>query len=252
MSIDVDLDVRKETRQALFARAKEIGQGAANVIGTLTGGALSSLASPAALLEAAQGGAKAGRQMAEQAVDFVEGLAQNIGPFLQALANGIPDIIVALAKAAPQILVALIKSADDIAIGIVKGVAEGVVVLVRTLGRTIRRVVRQALGLDGSDRRQERRQERRDSMRRRFSDTPGMQRLQRETAMTFAAGDRVIAARSDAGLRAQMGGGSGPLSVTTVLDVRDGPVRLGMAVAASREIQRSGIGTDSTGRGRVY
>ena len=133
-----------------------------------------------------------------------------------------------------------------------KGVAEGVVVLVRTLGRTIRRVVRQALGLDGSDRRQERRQERRDSMRRRFSDTPGMQRLQRETAMTFAAGDRVIAARSDAGLRAQMGGGSGPLSVTTVLDVRDGPVRLGMAVAANREIRRSGIGTDSTGRGRVY
>lgn len=252
MSIDVDLDVRKETRQALFARAKEIGQGAANVIGTLTGGALSSLASPAALLEAAQGGAKAGRQMAEQAVDFIEGLAKNLGPFLQALADGIPDIIVALAKAAPQILVALVKSADDIAIGIVKGVAEGVVVLVRTLGRTIRRVVRQALGLDGSDRRQERRQERRDSMRRRFSDTPGMQRLQRETAMTFAAGDRVIAARSDAGLRAQMGGGSGPLSVTTVLDVRDGPVRLGMAVAANREIRRSGIGTDSTGRGRVY
>lgn len=252
MEIDVDIDVNKITRQALFARAKEIGQKAANVIGTLTGGALSSLASPAALLEAASGGAKAGRQMADQAVDFIEGLAKNVGPFLQALAKGIPDIIVALAKAAPKILIALIKSADDIAIGIIKGVIEGVVVLVRTLGRIIRRVVRQALGLDTFDRRQGGNRRRNDTARRRVSDTPGMQRLQRETLMTFAPGDRVIAARSDAGLRAQMGGGSGPVSVTTVLDVRDGPVRLGMAVAANREIQRSGIGTDSTGRGRVY
>ena len=89
---------------------------------------------------------------------------------------------------------------------------------------------------------------------RTFGDTPGPVRVQ-GSSMTarFAGGDMVVAARSVEGLRAQVGGGSQePREVVTVLDVRDGPVQLGIARATSRAVQRSGVGRDTTGRRSPY
>ena len=83
-----------------------------------------------------------------------------------------------------------------------------------------------------------------------MSDTPGPIRVDRET--TVAPGDYLAAARTPAGLRAQVGASSAPLSVTTVIDVRDGPVRLGMAISAQREVDRMGVGRNDSGRVGVY
>ena len=54
------------------------------------------------------------------------------------------------------------------------------------------------------------------------------------------------------GLRAQVGATGGSTTVTTVLDVRDGPVAIGVQRASTRAMQRSGVGRDMTGRRRPY
>lgn len=237
-----DLPMARIWGTAIVDTAREAGGKAAAVLSTLTGGALAAVTNPAAmigpLLDEATKGRRGANQIADAAIEFVDSLAKNIGPFIRAFAERIPDIIVAIAKAVPVIVVELAKAMPLI----VKGVFEGIVKGYRALARTIARLVRQAFRDVVSFR---------DRRRRRVSDTPGPIRVDRET--TVAPGDYLVAARSPAGLRAQMGGDTGgALSVTTVLDVRDGPVRLGMAVSTRREVDRLGVGRNSSGRTRVY
>jgi len=233
-----DLPMARIWGAAIVDTAREAGGKAASVLSALTGGALAAITDPVALLGEATKGRRGANAIADAAIDFVDSLAANIGPFIRAFAERIPDIIVAIAKAVPVIVVELAKAMPLI----VKGVFEGIVKGYRALARTIARLVRQAFRDVVSFR---------DRRRRRVSDTPGPIRVDRET--TVAPGDYLVAARSPAGLRAQMGGDTGgALSVTTVLDVRDGPVRLGMAVSTRREVDRLGVGRNSSGRTRVY
>jgi hypothetical protein len=223
--------------------AKDAAQKAAGVVSALTGGAMSAITSPASLLAEATKGARGANAMADSAIEFVTSLAENIGPFIQALADRLPDIIVAIAEAAPIIVVEIVKAIPQIVKGLFVGIARGMVALAKTIARLVRNAVRDVVTTDSG------RQRRR---RRRVSYTPGPIRVDRET--TVAPGDYVVAARSPAGLRAQMGGGAsaGAVSVTTVLDVRDGPVRLGMAVSTRREVDRLGVGRNNSGRQGVY
>ena len=67
-----------------------------------------------------------------------------------------------------------------------------------------------------------------------------------------SAGDYVVAARSREGLAAQMGGQPSPQAVVVTLDVRDGPVSLGLSRAVARDLSRRGAGRDSSGRRSPY
>jgi hypothetical protein len=228
---------------AIVDTAHDAGKKAAGVVSALTGGALSALTDPAALLQEVTKGAKGANAMADAAIDFVDSLTENIGPFISAITARVPDIIVALAEAAPVIVIELIKNMPHLVKALFVGIARGMVALAKTIARLVRNAVRDVVTTDSG------RQRRR---RRRVSDTPGPIRVDRET--TVAPGDYLVAARSPAGLRAQMGGGAsaGAVSVTTVLDVRDGPVRLGMAVSTRREVDRLGVGRNNSGRQGVY
>ena len=108
--------------------------------------------------------------------------------------------------------------------------------MIKSMIREIKKVFRLGIG-DGK---------REGRRRRRVSDTPGPIRVDRET--TVASGDYLVAARTRQGLQAQVGGsgGGGSMEVTTVIDVRDGPMRLGMAVATRREMARAGVGRNTT------
>ena len=89
---------------------------------------------------------------------------------------------------------------------------------------------------------------------RSFGDTPGPVRVDRASMTArFAGGDYVAAARSMDGLRAQVGATAAPAAdPVVVIDVRDGPVQLGISRATSRAVQRSGVGRDTTGRRSPY
>jgi len=231
----------------LLTSTKDAAGKALEIFAGLADGSLSAVLGPAAPLAAIleqigsaggpQQARKLARTMASSAIDFVEGLASNIGPFVAALIRKIPDLIVALAKAAPKIAIEIAKAGPQIGVAIVRGIIEAIPVLIRSIVRQVRRAVRQALDVGRR-------------VRRRVSDTPGPIRVDRET--TVAPGDYVAAARTPAGLRAQVGASPAPLSVTTVIDVRDGPVRLGMAISTRREVDRLGVGRNSSGRVGVY
>jgi len=239
---------------AIVDTAREAGAKAAGIILTLTGGALDALRNPAALLGAIGEAAGPNRakkladSLANQAIHFVQSLADNIGPFITAITDRIPDIIVALAKAAPVIVVEIVKAVPQIVKALFVGIARGIVALARSIARQVKKAVRDVVSVSGREERVERRRRRR--RRRRVSDTPGPIRVDRET--TVAPGDYLAAARTPAGLRAQVGSEPAPLSVTTVIDVRDGPVRLGMAISTRREVDRLGVGRNSSGRVGVY
>ena len=230
--------------RGFVASARDAAGKVLDVVSTLTGGALAALTNPAALLQEATKGAKGANAMADAAIDFVTGLADNIGPFIGALVDRIPDIIVALAEAAPVIVIEIVKAVPHLVKALFVGIVKGMVALARSIAREVRRAVRDVVSFRDRDDRGGRRR------RRRVSDTPGPIRVDRET--TVAPGDYLAAARTPAGLRAQVGAEPAPLSVTTVLDVRDGPVRLGMAISTRREVDRLGVGRNSSGRVGVY
>jgi len=244
------LDWRMLWARGFVASARDAAGRVLDVVSTLTGGALAALTNPAALLQEVAKGAKGADAMADAAIDFVTGLAENIGPFIQALTDRLPDIIVAIAEAAPVIVVEIVKAVPQIVKALFLGITRGLVALARSIAREVKKAVRDVVSLSGREERVERRRQRRRRRRRRVSDTPGPIRVDRET--TVAPGDYLAAARTPAGLRAQVGASSAPLSVTTVIDVRDGPVRLGMAISAQREVDRMGVGRNDSGRVGVY
>ena len=230
--------------RGFVASARDAAGQVLDVVSMLTGGALAALTDPAALLQEVTKGAKGANAMADAAIDFVDSVAENIGPFISAITARVPDIIVALAEAAPVIVIEMIKNVPHLVKALFVGIVKGMVALARSIAREVRRAVRDVVSFRDRDDRGGRRR------RRRVSDTPGPIRVDRET--TVAPGDYLAAARTPAGLRAQVGAEPAPLSVTTVIDVRDGPVRLGMAISTRREVDRLGVGRNSSGRVGVY
>jgi len=232
--------------RGLLQATAEAAQKAGAVLSTITGGALDSLMNPMQLLgelgEAAgpKQAKKLAKSMANQAIAFIENLAANIGPFATAIIKKIPDIVTAIAKAAPVIVVEIVKAAPQIAIALVKAIIQAIPVLIRSIVRQVKKAVREAVQIG-------------QRVRRRFSDTPGPVRVNRETAVSVAPGDYVVAARSMQGLRAQTGGSSsGSMEATMVIDFRDGPARIGVERATARAVDRRGYGRNTTGRQRVY
>jgi len=232
--------------KGLLQATGEAARKAGSILSGMTGGALDSLMNPAALIgelgEAAgpKEAKKLAKSMAEQAISFVENLAANIGPFASAIIKKIPDIVTAIAKAAPVIVVEIVKAAPQIAIALVKAIVQAIPVLIRSIVRQVKKAVREAVQIG-------------QRVRRRFSDTPGPVRVNRETAVSVAPGDYVVAARSMQGIRAQTGGSSsGSMEATMVIDFRDGPARIGVERATARAVDRRGYGRNTTGRQRVY
>jgi len=234
-----------------ISKATDAAKKAGSALSTITGGALDVFANPAALLgqigEAAgpKQAKKLAKNLADQAIGFVEALADNLGPFVSAIVEKIPDIVTAIARAAPKIVFEIIKAIPQIAIALIKAIGQAIPVLLRSIVRQVRRGIREAVSIG-------------QRVRRRFSDTPGPVRVNRETQVSVAPGDYVVAARTMQGLRAQTGG-SAPASTsstnvaaTMVIDFRDGPARLGVERATARAVDRRAIGRNTTGRARVY
>jgi hypothetical protein len=206
---------------------------------------ISSLASgnPAAAVATLLGevgkGAAGGKAMARLAADFITGIAKGIGPFVAAFAQNMDEIFVALVRAPIQIIKGIIVAIPDIA----KGIAEAWVAGIKARYRQLKNLFSDIFTEIATGGRAE---------TRTFGDSPGPVRMDRPTSASFGSGDYVVAARSREGLERQMGGAGGSMTVTTVLDVRDGPVRLGMATATRRELTRAGVGRDTTGRRTPY
>jgi len=189
-------------------------------------------------------------EIAAQLPAVVDGLVAALPNLIDALVDAIPDIIVALVKAIPivaaelgialaiELPIALIKALPDI----VKALVQGIVEAWRRAGTAIRDLLRDVVREIATGGRAD---------TRTFGDTPGPVRVG-PLGARVSPGDYVVAARSREGLAAQTGGGMGGGTVTVLLDVRDGPVALGLSRAVSREIGRSGLGRDSSGRRSPY
>jgi len=190
-------------------------------------------------------GAAGGRAVAKMAAGFITGLAKGIGPFIQAFVLNADKIVIALVKAGPQIVAGIIKAVVRIGKGIARSFVDGIGEGLRRVARQIARVVVDAV-TPGNRRRR----------RIRVGDTPGPVRVPRGGTIEAAPGDMVVAARNTQGLRNQLGpaasGSGGETTVTTILDVRDGPIRLGISRSTTRELDRRGVGRDMTGRRRAY
>ena len=197
----------------------------------------------------------------EGAASFVQALARQLPAILDGVIASLPRLIDALVDAIPQVIVALVEAipsvAAELAIAlaielpialvqalpdIVKALGRGIVEAWQRAGRAIRDllrdIVREAVTGGRAD-------------TRTFGDTPGPVRVG-PLGARVSPGDYVVAARSREGLAAQVGGSAGGGSVTVLLDVRDGPVALGLSRAVTREIGRSGLGRDSSGRRSPY
>jgi hypothetical protein len=181
----------------------------------------------------------------------VEGIVESAPRLITALVDAIPALVIALVKAIPEIAgslavalaielpLALVASLPDI----VKALGEGIVGAWVAAASRIKRVIGDIFKEIATGGRAD---------TKTFGDTPGPVRVGASGARV-SPGDYVVAARSREGLAAQTGQGqpsAQPLRV--VLDVRDGPVALGLSIATSRQAQREGWGRDTTGRRSPY
>jgi hypothetical protein len=180
----------------------------------------------------------------------VDGLVDSAPRLIDGIISAIPQLVVALAKAAPQIAIdlatafavelpiALLANLPAIAKSLAVGIGEGFVEAGQRIKRVIGDIFREIATGGRAD-------------TRTFGDTPGPQRVGPGGARV-SAGDYVVAARSREGLAAQMGGQPAPQAVVVTLDVRDGPVSLGLSRAVARDLSRRGAGRDSSGRRSPY
>jgi hypothetical protein len=219
-------------------QAEEAADSAAAIASAVGGAA--AMAAP--FLDEIAKGAKGGEAVAEMAVSFIDGIAKGIGPFVSALVQAIPEIVASLALAGPEIVAGIIASIPEMA----KGLALAWVDALERIWRRVRRLfgdMFREIATGGA------------AKTRTFGDTPGPVRVS-DGSMTarFAGGDIVAAARSMEGLRAQVGASpAAPAQPAVVtIDVRDGPVQLGISRATSRAVARSGVGRDTTGRRSPY
>ena len=180
----------------------------------------------------------------------VDGLVDSAPRLIDSIVSAIPQLVVALAKAAPQIAIdlatafaielpiALLANLPAIARSLAIGIGEGFVEAGARIKRVIGDIFREIATGGRAD-------------TRTFGDTPGPTRVGPGGARV-SAGDYVVAARSREGLAAQMGGQPSPQAVVVTLDVRDGPVSLGLSRAVARDLSRRGAGRDSSGRRSPY
>ncbi len=180
----------------------------------------------------------------------VDGLVDSAPRLIDGIVSAIPQLVVALAKAAPQIAIdlatafaielpiQLLANLPAIAKSLAVGIGEGFVEAGQRIKRVIGDIFREIATGGRAD-------------TRTFGDTPGPQRVGPGGARV-SAGDYVVAARSREGLAAQMGGQPSPQAVVVTLDVRDGPVSLGLSRAVARDLSRRGAGRDSSGRRSPY
>lgn len=180
----------------------------------------------------------------------VDGLVSSAPALIDGIIGAIPDLVVALAEASPQIAIdlatalaiqlpiQLLAAAPQIAVSLARGIAGGFVEAAGRIRAVIGDIFREIATGGRAD-------------TRTFGDTPGVQRVGPSGARV-SPGDYVVAARSREGLQAQLGGSPQAAPVVVTLDVRDGPVRLGISRAVSREQRRQGAGRDTTGRRSPY
>jgi hypothetical protein len=168
---------------------------------------------------------------------FVRGLVAAAPRLIQSLVAGVPDLVRALVRATPQIAIALatalaielplqlIAEAPAIAKALALGIGEAFVNAARRIRQVIGDVLREIATGGRAD-------------TKTFGDTPGPTRVGPRGARV-SPGDHVVAARSEAGLRAQVRGlqPTGPQTMRLELDVRAGPVQLGIVDATSRAIR---------------
>ena len=176
----------------------------------------------------------------------VDGLVASAPALIDGVIGAIPDLIVALAEAAPQIAIdlatalaiqlpiQLLAAAPQIAVSLARGIAEGFVAAASRIKRVVGDIFKEIATGGRAD-------------TRTFGDTPGPQRVGPGGARV-SPGDYVVAARSREGLAAQVGGSPQPQAMTLILDVRDGPVQLGVQRATTRTLRRQGVGRDTSGR----
>ncbi len=180
----------------------------------------------------------------------VDGLVDSAPRLIDGIISAIPQLVVALAKAAPQIAIdlatafavelpiQLLANLPAIAKSLAVGIGEGFVEAGQRIKRVIGDIFREIATGGRAD-------------TQTFGDTPGPQRVGPQGARV-SAGDYVVAARSREGLAAQLGGQPSPQAVVVTLDVRDGPVSLGLSRAVARDLSRRGAGRDSSGRRSPY
>lgn len=180
----------------------------------------------------------------------VDGLVDSAPRLIDGIVSAIPQLVVALARAAPEIAInlatafavelpiALLANLPAIARSLAVGIGEGFVKAGQRIKRVVGDIFREIATGGRAD-------------TRTFGDTPGPQRVGPGGARV-SAGDYVVAARSREGLAAQLGGQPGPQAVVVTLDVRDGPVSLGLSRAVARDLSRRGAGRDSSGRRSPY
>ena len=180
----------------------------------------------------------------------VDGLVDSAPRLIDGIISAIPQLVVALAKAAPAIAIdlatafaielpiALLANLPQIAKSLAVGIGEGFVEAGQRIKRVVGDIFREIATGGRAD-------------TRTFGDTPGPTRVGPQGARV-SAGDYVVAARSREGLAAQMGGQPSPQAVVVTLDVRDGPVSLGLSRAVARDLSRRGAGRDSSGRRSPY
>jgi hypothetical protein len=208
-------------------------------------------ASPAAFIKGLMDGAV---QMVDAIVEalpaVVGGLVDGAPKLIDGIISAIPQLVIAIAKAAPQIAIdlatafaielpiQLLANLPQIAKSLAVGIGEGFVKAGARIKRVVGDIFREIATGGRAD-------------TRTFGDTPGPTRVGPGGARV-SAGDYVVAARSPEGLAAQMGGQPAPQAVVVTLDVRDGPVSLGLSRAVARDLSRRGAGRDSSGRRSPY
>ena len=253
-----------EAEQAALASIAEARAGLREAI---AGGDVEAIASARAALATAKQELQAARPEAfvtgliEGAADMVQGivdalpgvvdgLVKSAPALIDGIIGAIPDLVVALAEASPQIAIdlatalaiqlpiQLLAAAPQIAVSLARGIAGGFVAAAGRIRQVVGDIFREISTGGRAD-------------TRTFGDTPGPTRVGPGGARV-SSGDYVVAARSREGLQAQLGGTTQAAPVVVTLDVRDGPVRLGISRAVSREQRRQGLGRDTTGRRSPY
>lgn len=181
----------------------------------------------------------------------VDGLLKAAPALITGIIRGIPDLINGIVKAAPQIAIdlatalalelpiQLIKNLPAMIKALGEGFIGGFVSAASRIKRVIGDIFREIATGGRAD-------------TRTFGDTPGPVRVGPSGARV-SPGDYVVAARSREGLAAQVGGrGAVPSDVRVVLDVRDGPVRLGLSRATTQTLARAQVGRDTSARRSPY
>ena len=182
----------------------------------------------------------------------VDGLLAAAPALISGIIRGIPDLINGIILAAPQIAIDLATAlALELPIqlianlpAMIKALGEGFIGGFVSAASRIKRVIGDIFREIATGGRAD---------TKTFGDTPGPTRVGPQGARV-SPGDYVVAARTREGLAAQIGGsrGGSPPEVRVVLDVRDGPVRLGLSRATTQTIQRAHVGRDTSGRRSPY